>query len=64
MIAAAQAIDLIGGQNKCSPKNQALMQWIRTRIPFLQEDSVSAYELINIGIEMIKSGELLDNPEK
>lgn len=61
MIAAAQALDLIDGVNHCSPKNQQLYQKIRSRIPFLREDSLSAYTLINAGTEMIKSGELLND---
>lgn len=63
MIAAAQAIDLIGGPGKCSPANQRLYQIIRRKIPFLQEDSLPAYALIDTGTEMIRAGEILEQQE-
>jgi len=61
MIAAAQALDLIDGVNRCSPRNRQLYRKIRSRIPFLQEDSRSAYTLINAGTAMIKSDALLND---
>ncbi len=64
MIAAAQAIDLINGQKQCSPKNQKLYQMIRARIPFLREDNISAYTLINAAADMIKAGQLLEQDQQ